>query len=207
MATSKVSPGFFEWTEPVPRKHWDPLDPELLQAARQYEEVEQRIGYNFRDKGFLVMAFTHSSLPESLRIVPEGMDPMNVLGESWLKYFIAGKLYGFTDPLCPRSIHDATSHVVSNHSLALAVVRHGWYRLLRTGSARLNDDVVNYVRSIDNAEYPGYSTKVPPKVLADAFRDSHHDLAATWHSLYSLLRSHIDSEIAAVAAKSTSYFF
>ncbi|KAL1470219.1 hypothetical protein MTO96_040564, partial [Rhipicephalus appendiculatus] len=50
MATSRVAPGFFEWTHPVPREQWDPRDPVLLDAAKPYEQVEQVIGYNFHDK-------------------------------------------------------------------------------------------------------------------------------------------------------------
>ncbi|KAL1416615.1 hypothetical protein MTO96_027826 [Rhipicephalus appendiculatus] len=197
MATSKVAPGFFEWTRPP------------------YEQVEQAIGYNFKDKGFLVMAFTHRSVPETHRIVPASMDATEVLGDAWLKYFLANKLYGCIQPLTPRSLHDATSHVATNYSFGLAAVRHGWHRLLRTGCARLNEDIVNYVQSIENANYPGDRTKVPPKVLADAFGalfgavylDSNLDMAATWGALYPVLQPHIEHEIAAVAAKSALYLF
>ncbi|KAH7973066.1 hypothetical protein HPB52_020944 [Rhipicephalus sanguineus] len=99
------------------------------------------------------MAFTHASLPVSKRIVMASMDPMDALGDAMLKYFLAAKMYGCTHPLCPRSLHEATSHVAANYSFGLAAVRHGWHRLLRTGCANLNDNIVNYVRSIKNAEY------------------------------------------------------
>ncbi|KAH7972271.1 hypothetical protein HPB52_010770 [Rhipicephalus sanguineus] len=215
MTPSKVAAGFFEWTRPVPREQWDPRDPGLLQAAKPYEQVEQLIGYNFRDKGFLLVAFTHGSLPASQRIVKATMEPMDELGDALLKYFLAAKLYGCIEPLCPRSLHEARSHVVANYSFGLAVVRHGWHRLLRTGSARLNDDIVKYVRSVENADYPGDPANVPPKVLANAFGalcgavylDSNLDMANSWHTVYPLLRPHIDYEVAAVAAKSALYFF
>ncbi|KAL3197364.1 hypothetical protein MRX96_044923 [Rhipicephalus microplus] len=215
MTTSKVSAGMFEWTQPVPRETWNPRDPALLKIAERYEQVEQAIGYSFRDKGWLLMAFTHESMPAMQRIVPATMYPTNLLGDAWLRYFLSAKLYGSMHPLCPRSLNEATSHVVAKYSLGLAAVRHGWHRLLYTGSARLDEDIANYVCSIQNTDYPGDRAKVPPKVLADAFGaligavylDSNHDMAASWHALYSVLRPHIDYEVTAVAAKSALYFF
>ncbi|XP_050028042.2 uncharacterized protein [Dermacentor andersoni] len=215
MASSKVSAGIFEWTRPVPRQQWDPRDPVMLEAAKPYQQVEQVIGYTFRDKGFLLMAFTHDSFPAAERKVPASMQPMDTLGDALLKYFLAAKLYGCVHPLCPRSLHDARSRVDSNYSLGLIATRQGWQRLLRMGSAALSDAIVNYVRSIDNADYPGDESKVPPKPLADTlealtgavYLDSNLDLGATWHAVYPLLQPHVDHEIAAVAANSALYFF
>ncbi|KAH6927719.1 hypothetical protein HPB50_007577 [Hyalomma asiaticum] len=208
MTTSKVDAGLFEWTRPVPPEQWDPFDERLLEAAKAYEQVEQLTGYTFRDKGFLLMAFSHGSLPDSLRVVPGCMHPMDTLGDALLKYLLAAKLYGCIHPLCPRSLHEARSRVEDNYSLGLVVTRHGWHQLLRSGSAALNDEIVNYVRSIQSGDYPGDRTKVPPKALADCFEalcgavylDSNLNLATSWHFVYPLLQTHIDHEIAAVAA-------
>ncbi|KAL1442745.1 hypothetical protein MTO96_030650 [Rhipicephalus appendiculatus] len=191
-------PGFFEWTRPVPREQWDPRDPVLLDAAKPYEQVEQVIGYDFHDKGFLVMCFTHRSLPASLRIVPASMDATEVLGDAWLKYFLANKLYGCIQPLTPRSL--PRRDIPRRHKLLVRTGR----RPPRVGPAAAHRD------------YPGRDrTKVPPKVLADAFEalfgavflDSNMDMAATWNAIYRVLQPHIDHEVAAVAAKSALYLF
>ncbi|KAL1445113.1 hypothetical protein MTO96_045190 [Rhipicephalus appendiculatus] len=81
------------------------------------------------------------------------MDPTEVLGGAWLRYFLATMMYGCTNPLSTRSIHEVTSQVTSRYSYSLATVRHGWHRLLRTACSRLNDDIVNYVRSTENAPH------------------------------------------------------
>ncbi|KAK8776612.1 hypothetical protein V5799_030046 [Amblyomma americanum] len=151
MAVSKVPPRILEWTRPVPREQWDASNPALLNAAKPYEEIEQKIGYTFQDKGFLLAAFTHCSLPANARLVPCILQPMDHLGDALLKFLLSAKLYGCLHPLSPRSLHDARKHVDSNYSFGLAAVRNGFHRFLRSGSPALSEAVVGYVRGLENA--------------------------------------------------------
>ncbi|KAL3215419.1 hypothetical protein MRX96_034131 [Rhipicephalus microplus] len=125
MSTSSVSPGFYEWTLPVPRDQWDPQDPKLQQAVMPYAHVENILRYTFRNKGFLLQAFTHESYPESSRIVPGYMRPLDFLGDALLKEMLTVQLYGTVDPLTPKALHETRKRLECNRFFGYVVVRNG----------------------------------------------------------------------------------
>ncbi|XP_037560850.1 endoribonuclease Dicer-like [Dermacentor silvarum] len=215
MSNSKVSGGFLGWTRPVPPEQWDAQSPVLLQAAQAYREVEQVINYTFRDKGFLVQAFTHFSYPPSSRVVPGYMRPMDFLGDAMIKSLLTTQLYGSLHPLGPRTLTQARAHLECNRLFGFVVVRHGWQRLFRVGSAVLSEAIVEYVKDIGDGEYPAENGASPPKALADLFEslacavylDSNQDLAAMWRAMYPLLRPYVESEVSRTAANSALTLF
>ncbi|XP_049273647.1 endoribonuclease Dicer [Rhipicephalus sanguineus] len=204
-ADSKVAGGFFGWTRPVPREQWDSQDPALLQAAEAYREVEEAINYTFRDK-----AFTHSSYPPDNRVVPGYMRPMDFLGDALLKTLLTTQLYGCLHPLGSRTITQARSKVECNRLFGFIVVKHGWQRLFLVGSQVLNNEIVEYVKSVADQEKPAENGACPPKPLADLFEslacavylDSNQDVAAVWRAMYPLLRPYVQSEVARSSANS-----
>ncbi|KAH6933806.1 hypothetical protein HPB50_018285 [Hyalomma asiaticum] len=208
MPTRSVPPGFYEWTLPVPREMWDPQHPGLLQAAMPYAQVENTLGYTFRDKGFLLQAFTHESYPRSSRIVPGCMRPMDFMGDALLKEMITVQLYGTIHPLTPKALHETRKRLECNRFLGYLVVRHGMHKLLRSGSYELNDGIVRYVRRLRDGEYPGFKIGPPPKPLADTFEslaaamylDSDHSKPTLWRSFFPLLRYQFNVELANTAA-------
>ncbi|XP_070388685.1 endoribonuclease Dcr-1-like isoform X2 [Dermacentor albipictus] len=139
---SKVSGGFLGWTRPVPPEQWDAQSPILLQAAQAYREVEEAINYTFRDKGFLVQAFTHSSYPTSSRVVPGYMRPMDFLGDAMIKSLLTTQLYGCLHPLGPGTLTKARASLECNRRFGFVVARHGWQRLFRVGSPALSEAIV-----------------------------------------------------------------
>ncbi|XP_050050508.1 uncharacterized protein [Dermacentor andersoni] len=211
MPISSVSPGFYEWTMSVPRELWNPQHPELLLAAKPYAEVERVLGYTFRDKGFLLMAFTHESFPPASRIVPGYMRPLDFMGDALLKELLTVHLYGTIYPLTPKALHETRKRLESNRFFGYVVVHHGMHKLLRSASSALSEDIVGYVRKLRDGEYPGFRIGAPPKPLADAFEalasavylDSDQSKATLWRSFFPLLRRQISVELQNTAAIAT----
>ncbi|XP_075726278.1 endoribonuclease Dicer-like isoform X1 [Rhipicephalus microplus] len=204
---SKVSSGFFSWTHPVPREQWDPRDACLQQAAQAYCEVEEAINYTFRDKGFLVQAFTHSSYPPDIRVVAGYMRPMDFLGDALLKSLLTTQLQGSLNPLSRGTVTRARSKVECNSLFAFIVVKHGWQRFFRVGSATLNQEIVEYVGNVADLEQLPENGVPTPKPLADLFEslacaiyfDSNQDTAAVWRTMYPLLKAYVQLAVATVA--------
>ncbi|XP_054931703.1 uncharacterized protein [Dermacentor andersoni] len=214
-SASKVSGGFLGWTRPVPPEQWDAQSPILLQAAQAYREVEEAINYTFRDKGFLVQAFTHSSYPTSSRVVPGYMRPMDFLGDAMIKSLLTTQLYGCLHPLGPGTLTKARASLECNRRFGFVAARHGWQRLFRVGSPALSEAIVEYVKSVGDGGYPAENGLCPPKPLADLFEslacavylDSNQDLAAVWRTMYPLLRPHVHCELSRTAANSALNLF
>ncbi|XP_077498513.1 uncharacterized protein LOC144109565 [Amblyomma americanum] len=208
MPLSAVSSSFYDWTKPVPREQWDPLDAQLVRAARPYTAVERTIGYDFRDKGFLLKAFTHGSFPAGVRIIPGFMRPMDFMGDALLKQLLTVHLYGCIDPLAPKALHETRQRIECNRFLGFVVAHHGMHKLLRYSSPSLSEEIVQYVRMLRDGEYPGYRAQAPPKPLADLFEsltaavylDSDQNQAAVYRSLFPLLRRQIDTELEHIAS-------
>uniref|UniRef100_A0A224YMA0 Endoribonuclease Dicer n=1 Tax=Rhipicephalus zambeziensis TaxID=60191 RepID=A0A224YMA0_9ACAR len=208
MPTSSVSPSFYEWTLPVPRDRWDSQDPKLLVAARPYVHVENVLRYTFRDKGFMLQAFTHESYPESSRIVPGYMRPMDFLGDALLKEMLTVQLYGTISPLTPKALHETRKRLECNRFFGYVVVRNGMHKLMRSHSSQLSERIVQYVRKLGNGEYPGFEIDAPPKPLADIFEalvsavylDSDQSKSTVWRSFFPLLRSQFNVELQKTAA-------
>ncbi|XP_077522995.1 endoribonuclease Dicer-like [Amblyomma americanum] len=215
MAVSKVSSSFFEWTRPVPREHWDPQDPSLLEAAQPLREVEETVNYTFRDKGFMLQAFTHHTCPAAARVVPGCMRPMDFLGDAALKALLTAHLYGCLHPLSSGALTQTRARVECNRVYGFVAARHGLQRHFRSGSPALSEAIVEYVNSIGDGEYPGERGACPPKPLADLFEslacaiylDSNQDMATLWRCLYPLLRPHVESEVARTASTAALNFF
>ncbi|XP_077499948.1 uncharacterized protein LOC144110748 [Amblyomma americanum] len=208
MSINAVSNSFYDWTQSVPREQWDPLDAQLVRAARPYTAVERTIGYDFRDKGFLLQAFTHGSFPAGARIVPGFMRPMDFMGDALLKHMLTVHLYGCIDPLAPKALHETRQRIECNRFLGFVVAHHGMHKLLRYSSPSLSEEIVHYVRKLKDGEYPGFRAQAPPKPLADLFEslasavylDSDQNLATVYRSLFPLLRRQIDIELERSAA-------
>ncbi|XP_077547576.1 endoribonuclease Dicer-like [Haemaphysalis longicornis] len=204
---SKVASGFYRWSMPVPREQWDPRDKKLLEAVKPMEEVEDILGYSFRDKGFLLVAFTHESFPASARVVPGCMRPMDFMGDALLKFLLSAQLYGCVHPLTSGKLTQTRQQLECNRFFAFLTAHLGMHRLLRCGSPALSDDIVSYVKEIKGKEEPPSEPKCPPKPLADLFEalacavyfDSGQDLATVWRSVFPNLRPHIESHVGSLS--------
>ncbi|XP_077512613.1 uncharacterized protein LOC144123709 [Amblyomma americanum] len=208
MPFNAISSSFYDWTKPVPHEQWDPLDAQLVRAARQYTAVETTIGYGFRDKGFLIKAFTHGSFPAVSGIVPGFMRPLDFMGDAVRKLLLTVHLYGCIDPLATKALHETRQRTECDRFLGFVVAHYGMHKLLRYSSPSLREEIVQYVRMLRNGVYPGFRAQAPPKPLADLFEslaaavylDSDQNLAKVYRFLFPVLRRQIDTELNHIAS-------
>ncbi|XP_077512655.1 uncharacterized protein LOC144123772 [Amblyomma americanum] len=206
MPFNAVPSSFYDWAKT--REQWDHLDAQLVRAARPYTAVESTIGYDFRDKGFLLKAFTHGSFPAGARIVPGFMRPLDFMGDAVLEQLLTVHLYGCVDPLAPKALHESRQRTECDRFLGFVVAHYGMHKLLRYSSLSLSEDIVQYVRMLRDGEYPGFRAQAPPKPLADLFEslaaavylDSDQNLAKVYRSLFPLLRRQIDTALNRIAS-------
>ncbi|KAL7185837.1 hypothetical protein ACSBR2_027740 [Camellia fascicularis] len=157
------------------------------------DEVEQIIGYNFKDKSLLRRAFTHSTYRD------ESYERLEYLGDSVLNLLIARRDYfGYPD-LPPGRLTRLRAVNVDTEKLARVAVKHDLYKYLRHKKPLLDGQIREFMDAI--SEYPFHSNGLidAPKDLADIvestigaiFIDSNSSLDTTWKVIKSLLEPRI----------------
>lgn len=208
MALPRVDGARYHWTKPVPRVVPD-INSRFVSVIQAYRPLEENINYCFRNKVFLLQAFTHESYPENMRAGVSQMRPLDFLGDCAIKFLLTVHLYGCIEPLTSHCLTKARQKLECNHLFGFLVTRHGWHKYLRTGSRSLNEDIARYARSIAHRDYGDTVDCSPPKPLADVFEslaaaiylDSNLNLDTVWEVVYPILRSHIRRELHEIAVK------
>ncbi|CAL5342379.1 unnamed protein product [Camellia sinensis] len=157
------------------------------------DEVEQIIGYDFKDKSLLRRAFTHSSYRD------KSYERLEYLGDSVLNLLIASRDYFGNPDLPPGRLTRLRAANVDTEKLARVAVKHDLYKYLRHKKPLLDGQIREFMDAIP--EYPFHSNGLidAPKDLADMvestigaiFIDSNSSLDTTWKVIKSLLEPRI----------------
>lgn len=150
-------------TEPLPAKthqinsygHWAaPKSPLLLHASKPhamldrlldgYDVFEAAIGYQFRDRSYLLQAMTHASY--SSNRLTDCYQRLEFLGDAVLDYLITRHLYEDPRQHSPGALTDLRSALVNNTIFASLAVRHGFHKYFRHLSPGLNEVIGRFVR-------------------------------------------------------------
>ncbi|EEZ99277.1 dicer-2 isoform X1 [Tribolium castaneum] len=179
----------------------------------QWREIEQRLGYTFTNRAFLLQALTHSSYsPNRITLSYERLE---FLGDAVLDFLITCYIFEHCGHLEPGQVTDLRSSLVNNNTFASLVVRCGFHKFLLMMNSNLQghiDKFADYLASknyvIDDevlilleedemniAEYVDV-----PKVLGDIFEalagaiylDSNKDLKTVWRVFYKIIWREID---------------
>ncbi|XP_044259487.1 endoribonuclease Dicer [Tribolium madens] len=179
----------------------------------QWREIEQRLGYQFNNRAFLLQALTHSSY--SPNRITQSYERLEFLGDAVLDFLITCYIYEHCGHLEPGQVTDLRSSLVNNNTFASLVVRCGFHKFLLMMNSNLQghiDKFAEYLASknyvIDDevlilleeeemniAEYIDV-----PKVLGDIFEalagaiylDSNKDLKTVWKVFYKIMWREID---------------
>eukprot|EP00795_Rhopilema_esculentum_P002763 gene2763-983_t len=190
-------------------------------VTRQYKKmrlsaVEKTINYEFKDKSFLVQAFTHMSY--HLNKVTGCYQRLEFLGDAVLDFLIVGHLCSNNGDLDPSSLTDIKSALVNNNTFALLSLKYRLHKGLMRLESKL-DSVLSRFGDLtkeeinDNFKSPfmirltsdddpdeGYHA---PKVLGDIFEslagavflDSGLDFLQVWRVFYPILKPLIDAYV------------
>lgn len=135
--------------------HWAPPKSPLLMHSPNphamldrlldgYSVFEDTIGYQFRDRSYLLQAMTHASY--SSNRLTDCYQRLEFLGDAVLDYLITRHLYEDPRQHSPGALTDLRSALVNNTIFASLAVRHGFHKYFRHLSPGLNDVIGRFVR-------------------------------------------------------------
>lgn len=177
-------------------------------------EIETKLGYKFKNRGYLLQAFTHPSY--SANNMTECYQRLEFLGDAILDFLITSYIYENCGNLNPGSLTDLRSALVNNITFACLTVRHGLHIALLCYSPKLNDIIERFVKFQEERNYIVNDELLwilleenecniaehvdVPKVLGDIFEsiigaiylDSNKNLLVVWEIIYSIMHKEID---------------
>ncbi|XP_011502153.1 PREDICTED: endoribonuclease Dcr-1 isoform X2 [Ceratosolen solmsi marchali] len=214
-----------KWTQMRYKKLQEPPSPlfyfisepenELEIMLDGYNCLEQSIGYTFKNRSYLLQAFTHASYqPNHLT---DCYQRLEFLGDAVLDYLITRHLYEDSRQHSPGALTDLRSALVNNIIFASLAVRCGFHKYFRHLSPGLNTVIDRFVRiqeenghSISEEYYligarefeeaeQAEDVEVP-KALGDVFEslagaiylDSNMSLDAVWTVYFKIMKSEIE---------------
>ena len=183
----------------------------LLQG---FEVFEERIGYRFKDRSYLLQAFTHASYyPNRLT---DCYQRLEFLGDAVLDYLITRHLYEDERQHSPGTLTDLRSALVNNTIFATLAVRFDFHKFFLHFSPGLHNVVSKFVKmqiankgellddfylfdNLDDDVDEAEDVEVP-KALGDIFEsvagaiflDSGLSLDSVWRVYYRMMQSSID---------------
>ncbi|CAG2100109.1 unnamed protein product [Medioppia subpectinata] len=182
-----------------------------LYLGHKLDEFERKIGYEFRDKAYLVQAFTHNSYYENQ--VTDCYQRLEFLGDAVLDYLITRYLYEDPEGHSPGTLTDLRSALVNNTFFASLSVKYKFYKHLKMLSFDLFRVVMAFVNKFDHNSHTnndfnlfiaeGESENAEdievPKALGDIFEsvagaiflDSGMSLNAVWKVYYRMMKPEI----------------
>ncbi|KAL8223723.1 hypothetical protein R6Q57_019198 [Mikania cordata] len=166
---------------------------------RSLTEVEEIIGYEFKNKELLMEAFTHGSYVSEDCLSYERLE---YLGDSVLNHLIAKLHYTLYKNMAPGELTRLRAANVDTEALARAALKHELHRHLRHQKHLFQGQIQTFMKEI--VEYPSHSQGMidPPKVLADVFEsligalfiDTDFSMDDTWKVVERLLQPLITPE-------------
>ncbi|XP_018331371.1 endoribonuclease Dicer [Agrilus planipennis] len=179
-------------------------------------KIEERLGYTFRNKGYLLQALTHSSYTPNR--VTNCYQRLEFLGDAILDFLITCHIYETCGKLNPGELTDLRSALVNNITFAGIAVRLGLHKFLLFSNQQLSKYIDSFVSHQESKEFvideqvlillEEKDTGVylsehidVPKVLGDVFEamvgaiflDSGSNLHATWEFIHRVMWQEIST--------------
>lgn len=191
----------------------DDIENKLRIHLPMRDQIENIIGYKFKNKAYLLQALTHSSYTPNRTTL--SYEKLEFIGDAILDFLITCHIYESSGSLDPGKLTDLRSALVNNNTFASLVVRLGLHKyILMTNSKlqRLIDNFVvfmeqkNYVIDdeimilLQEDEYQLAESVDVPKILGDIFEaiagaiylDSNKDIKTVWNVFYKIMWKEID---------------
>ncbi|XP_050699667.1 endoribonuclease Dicer-like isoform X6 [Eriocheir sinensis] len=177
-----------------------------------YLVFEEKIGYTFRDRSYLLQAFTHASYYRNR--LTDCYQRLEFLGDAVLDYLITRHLYEDKRQHSPGALTDLRSALVNNTIFASLAVKYDFHKYFRHFSPGLDRVVRDFVKMQEenghkiNEEYyfmeedecEAAEDIEVPKALGDVFEsvagaiflDSGGSLDAVWSVYYTMMCREIE---------------
>ncbi|KAF7141447.1 hypothetical protein RHSIM_Rhsim06G0165800 [Rhododendron simsii] len=169
------------------------------EALPRLQEVEEILGYTFKNSDLLEEAFTHASYQEKCL----SYERLEYVGDSVLNILITKEQYFLYPNFPPGALSSLRSANVDTEKLARVAVKNKLHKYLRLRQPVLRKQIGDFVAALP--KYPLHSNGLidAPKVLADVvestigaiFIDSNSSLETTWEVAKGLLQPIITPEV------------
>ncbi|XP_052768714.1 endoribonuclease Dicer-like [Mya arenaria] len=184
----------------------------LTRLLDGYEGFEERIGYTFRDRSYLLQAFTHASY--HFNTITDCYQRLEFLGDAVLDYVITRHLYEDSDKYSPGVLTDLRSALVNNNIFAALAVKWDFHKYFKAISPSLfhviekfvarqkekEDEIDDEDEEADEDHEKEHVELEVPKALGDIFEsvagavylDSGMSLDTVWRVFYRIMKPQID---------------
>ncbi|KFM82755.1 Endoribonuclease Dcr-1, partial [Stegodyphus mimosarum] len=187
----------------------DLVNQSLSRLTSGFDRFEKVINYSFKNKAYLLQAFTHPSYVYNE--ITDCYQRLEFLGDAVLDYIITRQLYEDPNDHSPGMLTDLRSALVNNVFFAWQAVKHKYHEFLKMLSPHLFRLLSDYVERLKNSdafkffEECGYYLEEiecfeldeveVPKALSDIFEsvagaiylDSGMSLDAVWNVYYPMI--------------------
>ncbi|KAL7992656.1 hypothetical protein Chor_016912 [Crotalus horridus] len=177
-----------------PRCMFDHPDAEttLNHLISGFENFEKKINYSFKNKAYLLQAFTHASY--HYNTITDCYQRLEFLGDAILDYLITKHLYEDPRQHSPGVLTDLRSALVNNTIFASLAVKYDYHKYFKAVSPELF-----HLRRSEEDEEKEEDIEVP-KAMGDIFEslagaiymDSEMSLEMVWQVYYPMMRPLIE---------------
>ncbi|XP_045470620.1 endoribonuclease Dcr-1 [Harmonia axyridis] len=204
--------GEFELPHSPLLRHVPNSEKELETLLNGYNELEDHIGYKFKDRSYLLQALTHASY--SPNRITDCYQRLEFLGDAVLDYLITRHLYEDSRMHSPGALTDLRSALVNNTIFASLAVRNGFHKYFRHLSPGLNEVIEKFIRlqeecghsiveelylvietdaeEVEDVEVPKALGDIFESVAGAIFLDSEMSLDAVWAVYYKMMKVEIE---------------
>ncbi|XP_028846066.1 endoribonuclease Dicer [Denticeps clupeoides] len=205
----------YGWLKIPPRCMFDHPDAErtLNHLISGFENFEEKINYTFRNKAYLLQAFTHASY--HYNTITDCYQRLEFLGDAILDYLITKHLYEDPRQHSPGVLTDLRSALVNNTIFASLAVKYDYHKYFKAVSPELFHVIDDFVQfQLEKNEMQGMDSELRrseedeekeedievPKAMGDIFEslagaiymDSKMSLETVWQVYYPMMRPLIE---------------
>ncbi|KAM4662071.1 endoribonuclease Dicer isoform 2-T2 [Discoglossus pictus] len=178
-----------------------------------FENFEKKINYQFKNKAYLLQAFTHASY--HYNTITDCYQRLEFLGDAILDYLITKHLYEDPRQHSPGVLTDLRSALVNNTIFASLAVKYDYHKYFKAVSPELFHIVDDFVQfQLEKNEMQGMDSELRrseedeekeedievPKAMGDIFEslagavymDSGMSLETVWQVYYPMMRPLIE---------------
>ncbi|KAK9409464.1 endoribonuclease Dicer-like [Crotalus adamanteus] len=178
-----------------------------------FENFEKKINYSFKNKAYLLQAFTHASY--HYNTITDCYQRLEFLGDAILDYLITKHLYEDPRQHSPGVLTDLRSALVNNTIFASLAVKYDYHKYFKAVSPELFHVIDDFVQfQMEKNEMQGMDSELRrseedeekeedievPKAMGDIFEslagaiymDSEMSLEMVWQVYYPMMRPLIE---------------
>ncbi|OWA52488.1 Endoribonuclease Dicer [Hypsibius exemplaris] len=192
----------------------------LKRLTAGFDDFENRIGYKFHNRAYLLQAFTHRSYDPN--DITDCYQRLEYLGDAVIDFLITRYVYEDEKSFNSGMMLDMRSALVNNRTFSTLAVKYNYHSHIKFRNLRLYNHIEEFVQEVQekdqdvltleadmmctnfddekDTEEEGFEEADAPKVLGDVFEsvagaifvDSGLSLDVVWRVYYNIMRPQIE---------------